>query len=239
VKALLKLLPGRLLGLAGNRERTAVDHSAGAVRKTIKVFGVGLSKTGTTTLGKCLELLGYRVLDFDLEALEAFQRGDFGYALEKTKHYDAFEDIPWFMLYEELDALFPDALFILTTRINAARWVESGKAHAARHRDHLHASVATKSFIDFYTARGVDWTDPGEIYTYHNSRVMSYFRDRPGKLLTVCWENGDGWEKLCTFLGVDVPVGVPFPHANAAPTGIELERSRALHAIRSSSASSY
>ena len=48
--------------------------------------------------------------------------------------------------------------------------------------------------------------------------VREYFRNRPDDLLEVCWENNDGWDKLCTFLEVDKPT-IAFPHANAKPKG--------------------
>ena len=32
------------------------------------------------------------------------------------------------------------------------------------------------------------------VYERHNAAVKEFFRDRPHKLLTVCWESGDGWK---------------------------------------------
>jgi hypothetical protein len=52
-----------------------------------------------------------------------------------------------------------------------------------------------------------------ERYTRHNQEVMDYFQDRPQSLLVVDWENGDGWQELCEFLGREIP-REPFPHAN-------------------------
>jgi hypothetical protein len=43
--------------------------------------------------------------------------------------------------------------------------------------------------------------------------VRQHFAQYPAQFLDVCWEKGDGWEKLCRFLGRDIPEG-PFPHAN-------------------------
>jgi hypothetical protein len=43
--------------------------------------------------------------------------------------------------------------------------------------------------------------------------VIDYFADKPDKLLVICWENKDGWNKLCDFLNKSVPK-VPFPHLN-------------------------
>jgi hypothetical protein len=52
------------------------------------------------------------------------------------------------------------------------------------------------------------------IYDEHNNGVLEYFKDRPNDLLVLCWERGDGWEKLCKFLDVPVPAGQPIPHSN-------------------------
>jgi hypothetical protein len=51
-----------------------------------------------------------------------------------------------------------------------------------------------------------------EFYERHNRQVREFFARRaPQLLLEVCWENGDGWEVLCKFLGHPVPAG-DFPH---------------------------
>ena len=44
---------------------------------------------------------------------------------------------------------------------------------------------------------------------------MKYFRERPQDLLVLDFAKGDGWEKLCRFLGADIPES-EFPHANKA-----------------------
>ena len=49
----------------------------------------------------------------------------------------------------------------------------------------------------------------------HNAEVVTHFRDRANDLLVMDLTKGDGWEKLCGFLGADVPDRA-FPHANKA-----------------------
>ena len=44
--------------------------------KDRKVFGIGMDKTGTTTLEACLEQLGYTVCGPDLELLRCVNRGE-------------------------------------------------------------------------------------------------------------------------------------------------------------------
>ena len=52
-------------------------------------------------------------------------------------------------------------------------------------------------------------------YKNHNREVNEYFKDRPDDLLVMDVTAGDGWEKLCPFLGVDIP-DIDFPPANKA-----------------------
>jgi hypothetical protein len=183
-----------------------------------KVIGVGLPKTGTTTLGRCFDILGYRHASFDFEAFEAYVNRDAAKAMAKMKNFDAFEDSPWYMMYREFDAQYPDCKFVLTTRRDAALWLRSGASHDAR--ENADGSAASKSrdlFVRFYRDKGVSFDKPEEVYDFHNCQVQEHFSGRENKLLTVCWENGDAWETLCGFLGVAAPKDLAFPHENASP----------------------
>ena len=51
-------------------------------------------------------------------------------------------------------------------------------------------------------------------YDEHNADVRAYFAQRPDDLLVIDVTAGDGWDRLCPFLGVDVP-DAPFPHRNS------------------------
>ena len=59
-----------------------------------RVIGFGFPKTGTTTLGKCLEHLGYRVKEFDYEALQAYHCGNLETLRSIADPFDAYEDLP-------------------------------------------------------------------------------------------------------------------------------------------------
>jgi hypothetical protein len=50
-------------------------------------------------------------------------------------------------------------------------------------------------------------------YARHHADVRRYFRGRPDDLLEMNILEGDGWEKLCPFLGIPVS-SEPFPHLN-------------------------
>jgi hypothetical protein len=179
-----------------------------------KVFGIGLPKTGTTTLGAALTLLGYRVRDYDRDMLLAVLDGDVEAALQRAENSDAFEDCPWWMLYRELDARFPQSLFILTERQGPEVWLRSGIKHLER-TPCLENDLSASAFRQHFAKMGVD--QPLEMYDCHSRAVREYFADRTSQFRVMNWENGDGWKELCGFLELPIPAEGPFPHENAAP----------------------
>ena len=92
--------------------------------KKNKVFGIGFHKTGTTTLGACLQQLGYNHVSLDKHAFFLYLNNHVDALLTLMEHYDSFEDWPWPFLYEEAYSRFPGSRFILTTRVNESVWFE-------------------------------------------------------------------------------------------------------------------
>lgn len=179
-----------------------------ALQRSVKVFGLGLSKTGTKTLGSCLEHLGYRHFSWDRHFARAVLRGDDELALRVAEEYDSFDDLPWPALYERLDELYPDAKFVLTVRRDPARWYRSLKRHA----EFKGPTEVRKLFYGHTMPHGHKAADVN-FYERYNQRVISRFRNRPGKLLVICWEQEPGWDRLCAFLDRPVP-DTPIPHLN-------------------------
>ena len=177
----------------------------------MKVFGVGMSKTGTTTLGTCLEMLGFQPhIGFEPQLKRWMEDGgDVERLLLAATHYQAFEDSPWYHIYRELDQRFPGSKFVLTVRKDTATHAKSSWAHGVRRGQRTGAP--TKEYLE----------EKSRIYEQHNQAVKDYFRDRPQDLLVLCWEKGDGWKELCTFLGVPV-LDAPIPHANQGRYGARL-----------------
>jgi hypothetical protein len=178
----------------------------------LKVFGVGLNKTGTSSLGRALRRLGYRHLSHTPRLTRALARGDLAPINEAADEHDSFEDWPWPLVWREMDARYGDrARFVLTRRGSAERWVESLKAHAER----IRPGSFTRRFVygwDYPHGREVEHI---AFYEGHNAAIRAHF-DRPGlrnRFIELCWEEGDGWPALCGFLGQPVPA-MPFPHAN-------------------------
>ncbi|NOZ49082.1 MAG: hypothetical protein GXP37_03415 [Chloroflexi bacterium] len=174
----------------------------------MKVFGIGLNKTGTTTLGLCLKQWGFHHKSYDLALLQAVVGGDPAPALAAAERYDSFEDWPWPLLYAELDAHFADALFILTVRKDAEVWLRSLLKHARR----TGPTLARQLVYGYDMPHGHE-AQHLAFYRAHNQAVRDYFSARPHKCLVVCWETGSGWQELASFLQRPLP-DRPLPHAN-------------------------
>lgn len=173
-----------------------------------KIIGVGFQKTGTSTLREALKILGFRVRDTTPRALIPILRGNFRKIRRMLRGYDAMEDTPWFMIYKELDKMYPGSKFILTVR-DADSWYASVTKHIGDLRAAHHEWI-------YGRGKGLPAEDRDHtisVYNNHNEAVMQYFEKRPEDLLVLDFTQGDRWDKLCAFLGKDVPE-LPFPHYN-------------------------
>ena len=95
-----------------------------------KVFVVGLSKTGTSTLKEMLTTLGYHVCGPRKELLAQVRAGNVGAVDPTLDAYDAFEDWPWPLVYRHADEKYgAKARFILTRRKDAETWFRSVENH--------------------------------------------------------------------------------------------------------------
>lgn len=177
-----------------------------------KVFGIGWAKTGTTTLGKCFRILGYRHQAQNLDLVKDVGQGDLSRILELAKAKDSFEDWPWILLFKELDEAFPGSRFVLTRR-TPEKWVRSYSNMLENQGDASEELNEIRRILYGLPFPHVSESQLIERYERHNRDVADYFRDRPEDLLTVSWEEGDGWKELCQFLGKEIPKE-PFPHAN-------------------------
>ena len=178
-----------------------------------KVFGIGLSRTGTTSLTEALRVLGYRAVHFPL-AIAREDEGCLTLDAREAARFDALTDTPVALFFRELDAAFPGSKFILTTR-SVDAWLASMRR--------LRASYAFMRFVP-KVARLTEalygktaYADEAALRQYferHRTQVETYFGDRMGRdVLVLDFESGAGWPEVCTFLERAVP-STPFPHAN-------------------------
>lgn len=173
----------------------------------MKVFCLGLGKTGTTTFGEAMKKLGYRHKGFDREAIEDFYYKRYSKLYQKCLEADSHDDFPWPLMYQSLNEWFPNSKYVLTYRRDFDTWYKSLIKHVERGAgNNFHREIAY-GITDFY--RNKEYLR--YYYNKHYSDVIQAIDNK--KLLVVCWENGDGWKKLCNFLNVPVP-DFTFPHEN-------------------------
>ena len=190
-----------------------------------KVFGIGLSKTGTTSLARALEVLGFATADFINPCSEELLRE------RDIPLFDALTDTPIACQFEALYARYPDARFIYTKR-PLESW-ETSFDNYFRHSLNL-ASFADMDriingspqikhgdpFRDIFNRLYVPYATPREAYLAHEKRVLSFFAERPqAQFLELDIFAGEGFPELARFLGVAAP-DAPFPRENvkaAAP----------------------
>ena len=193
----------------------------------LQVVGAGLGRTGTNSLKLALEqLLGGRCYhmyeaakrDADTPVWAAAVRGepvDWGAFLEG---FVASVDWPACSFWRELHAANPDAPVLLSTRASAQEWWQSmertivprlhlpaeGEPDTARRREMMHALMRMR-FTPAWTER-----EPAiEAYERHAEEVRRTVA--PEQLID--WRPSDGWDPICSALGVAVP-REPFPHVN-------------------------
>jgi hypothetical protein len=96
----------------------------------VKIFGIGLSRTGTHSLGSALTTLGFRSVHFPCdsatreEIYRHFAAGAASLRLSLLDLVDAVVDTPVTCVYKALDQRYPGSRFILTTR-DMAPWLNS------------------------------------------------------------------------------------------------------------------
>ena len=177
------------------------------MQKRQKVFGIGFHKTGTKSLRKALERLGYKVCGPVGARDPNIANSAIEFALEYANKFDAVQDNPFPPLFRELDAAFPGSKFILTTEdpdIWIARTVRYFGATQSPMREWVYGKGSPVGNESLYRDR----------FVRHNKEVLDHFAKRPDDLLVWPLTNEPSWERLCEFLDLDVPERTPFPHEN-------------------------
>lgn len=199
---------------------TVKSLSTRRMAQDAKVFGLGLSKTGTSTLSEALDILGIRSIHYphDDQTFDELKRGD--YSLSVLRHYRSVTDTPVAPYYAQLDQTWPGSKFILTVREKNS-WMRSAENHwrILKNTGQYAADSRFQAFTDFVNASvyGCLYFNAERfsfVYDRHIRSVREHFEGRPEDLLELDIVGGKGgWKELCEFLGLAVPAGIPFPHA--------------------------
>jgi hypothetical protein len=201
-----------------------------------KYFCIGQNKTGTTSLERAFEDLGYPVGDqrkAEVLTGKHYFEGDFQPIIDYCRSAQVFQDVPFSYpeTYKVLDEAYPGSKFILTVRDDAQQWYRS--------ITRFHAKLFGKdgrvpTIEDLSCARlvwpgfmahiiiglyGTPESDPynKEILTAHyekyNREVLEYFKNRPYDLLVINVGGKGAYQKFVQFIGVNSPFD-DFPWEN-------------------------
>ena len=177
-----------------------------------RVFGIGVSKTGTSSLHAALAHLGFRSIHHGDPALRAGIDAAIGAGRPPLElvdpRIDAFCDVPAVVdHFRRLDECLPSSRFVLTVR-DLDELVDSHHRHAARNRHLRDAGLPHGELLD------VDETDLRDRVRRHHDAVLDHFAGRPDQLLVLDVCAGDGWERLAPFVGWDRIPERAFPWEN-------------------------
>ena len=183
----------------------------------MRVVGLGLSRTGTSSLAQALEILGYRTSHF-MDGVDPSQwLGHMSGAsaspslTEMYREFNAVCDIPAACFYRQFATEFPDCLFILTVR-SADSWLKSMQRHCEKIIDSdpmWISSFGAKLHEFVYGSRHFQQNLYLSKYNNHNASVVESVAAERLLVYDLC--DGAGWLPLCRFLCKPVP-NVAFPH---------------------------
>lgn len=189
LSAYLSKMTGRL---SGNRK---------VARGKGKILCIGLPKTGTTSLSRALEILGYSSIHYPTK-------------INQIDDYDSASDSLVAVNFKELDKRYPGSRFILTTR-DEQEWLDSLKKHMRRLNVPKKGTPSYQLRVDSIGAATYNEAAHKRARQNHLKAVKKYFKDRPEDLLTLDISQHVGWSSLCQFLQKPIP-DQPFPMANVA-----------------------
>lgn len=206
-----------------------------------RIFAVGVSKTGTSSLNRALMFLGHVSLHYPGQYMErqaatkamAIRTGDADSLVGRFGASDWRSDF-WSALsncneheYPECDNRYPGSKFILTTReadswhTSLSRWWPHDRP-GGKSRNRALASFMNKQRRRVWGSTEYQKNRMRELYEEHEAGVLSYFASRPNDLLVLPVETPDPekWILLCDFLRLErhadqvVRRKINYPHRN-------------------------
>lgn len=194
----------------------------------LDVIGAGFGRTGTLSMKNALEKLGFDPCYHMMEVFnnpgfdEHWKNAAYGEEMdwdEVFKGYKATVDWPGCSYWKELSDFYPEAKVVLSLR-DPIRWHESTqntifsekmmKRRAEGPPNENRIGMMKKILGDTFDGRVADRDHAVAVFNAHTEEVKRTIA--PERLLI--FEVGEGWDRLCAFLGVDVP-DEPYPRTNS------------------------
>lgn len=190
----------------------------------LKVIGASFGRTGTESLKRALEMLGYapchhmyEVMPYP-EQVAKWQAISDGATPDWDNVYEGFEaavDWPTARFWRELAEHYPEAKIVISVR-SAESWYRSFSDtilqffHQRRADGETHLFAYNMIANETFGNKIDDAEHCMAVYDAHLAEVRATIA--PERLIEI--ELGAGWEPLCAGLGIPVP-GEPYPSGNA------------------------
>lgn len=188
----------------------------------LKVIGSGLGRTGTKSMQTALNMLGVGPTHHMVEVFAHPESIPLWVAAGQGKPdwdaifdgYGAMVDYPGAAYWRELAAYYPDAKVLHTVR-DPDKWFDSTQATIFAPGSAVDAQEGPmvpffESFMGDLRHHLHDRAYMTDYFLRHTEAVKAAIP--PERLLV--FEVGEGWERLCRFLGVPVPAE-PYPSENS------------------------
>jgi hypothetical protein len=195
----------------------------------LTVIGAGLPRTGTNSLrlaltrllgGDCYHMFAVKADPPQARAWVRALNGDLSGVHRLLAGCAAVVDWPASFFWQDLAAVNPGALVVLSVRDSPSTWWRSFDATVLERKrnpevlpgDDGSFAVMRDELLDRVLGR--DWAEPAAAmaaYQRHNEQVRA--QCPPGRL--VQWSPADGWAPLCAALGKAIPAE-PFPRTNSS-----------------------
>ncbi len=187
----------------------------------LRVVGTGLGRTGTKSMQTALNMLGVGPCH---HMVEVFQRPE---SMEQWiaaaagqpdwdaifEGYHAVVDYPGAAHWRALVAYYPEARVLHTVR-DADAWFDSTQATIfAPDSGALSQGPAMPFFRTVIDVFGDRIHDRAFMTDYFHRHTEAVIAEVPAERLLV-FQVGEGWDRLCPFLGVPVPAE-PYPSENS------------------------
>ncbi|EEU41742.1 uncharacterized protein NECHADRAFT_54291 [Fusarium vanettenii 77-13-4] len=210
----------------------------------LQVIGAGLSRTGTASFSRALEILldgpvyhggtqstlgpeaeittWIKVLNQWPPKDEATRRANLDLIKSRTDGFVGITDSPGCGLVSELMTLYPDAKVICTVR-DADAWQRSMEAvgNAATQwflRFVLFPLPTMRFFVDYIDALRRQWLimygEREPVTSKVYHQQIAWLKENVPQDRLFFVDVKDGWEPLCRALDLPVPKDVPFPRIN-------------------------
>ncbi|MCB1504233.1 MAG: hypothetical protein KDJ47_04580 [Hyphomicrobiaceae bacterium] len=180
-----------------------------------KIFGIGLQKTGLTSLLRVMQRSGLKAQGTSLPRRRQFCiKRDYKGILDYYDTVDFSCDWPTPLMYKAAYGKYRDkARFILTVRKDADTWFESVKRHNWYAHPVLHRH---RWFFGRFYPHGFD-DEHKEYYERHTREVEAFFAEHGAshQLLKIRIDQPQSIAKLAEFLELEIPFS-EFPRENVS-----------------------